>query len=384
MITRDKQGELHALINACAHRGSMLCRYRRGNKGTFTCPFHGWSFSNTGKLLKAKDQKVGGYPESFKQEGSHDLKQLARFESYKGFLFGSLSADVKPLAEYLGETTKIIDNIVDQAPEGLEVLRGSSSYTYQGNWKLQAENGVDGYHVSVVHWNYASTMGRRAEGGTKSVDADGWSKSQGGFYAYENGHMLLWTRVLNPDVRPVYAQWDEFKEKFGEARADHIVNQTRNLLLYPNVYLMDQFSTQIRVLRPLAVDKTEVTIYCFAPKGESKENRALRIRQYEDFFNVSGMGTPDDLEEFRACQFGYAGLDAEWNDLSRGAVHWIKGADDNAKAIDMKPLLSGRRPDDEGLYVIHHQHWVKEMLRAIDKERSSTMATSAAREEGVA
>jgi phenylpropionate dioxygenase-like ring-hydroxylating dioxygenase large terminal subunit len=34
-----------------------------------------------------------------------------------------------------------------------------------------------------------------------------------------------------------------------------------------------------------------------APKGESDQARALRIRQYEDFFNVSGMGTPDDLEE---------------------------------------------------------------------------------------
>ena len=385
VITRDKQGELRALINACAHRGAMLCRRKLGNKSTFTCPFHGWTFSNTGRLLKAKDEKCGGYPEGFKQQGSHDLKTVARFESYRGFLFGSLNPDVKPLTEYLGETTKIIDNIVDQAPNGLEVLRGSSNYTYQGNWKLQAENGADGYHVSTVHWNYASTMERRNydAGGTKAVDADGWSKSRGGFYSYENGHMLLWTRLLNPEVRPVYAQRDELKEKLGEARAESIVDQTRNLCLYPNVYLMDQFSTQIRVLRPIAVDKTEVTIYCFAPKGESAETRALRIRQYEDFFNVSGMGTPDDLEEFRACQTGYAGLDAEWNDLSRGATHWLQGADDNASAIDMKPLLSGQRPDDEGLYVIHHQHWVEEMLRAIDKERGSTRIAISVAEEAV-
>ena len=39
--------------------------------------------------------------------------------------------------------------IVDQSPEGLEVLRGSSTYTYDGNWKVQAENGADGYHVSA-------------------------------------------------------------------------------------------------------------------------------------------------------------------------------------------------------------------------------------------
>ncbi|STW39463.1 3-phenylpropionate dioxygenase subunit alpha [Klebsiella pneumoniae] len=68
---------------------------------------------------------------------------------------------MQPLEAYLGETCKIIDLIVDQAPEGLEVLKGSSSYVYEGNWKLGAENGADGYHVSVVHWNYASTMSRR-------------------------------------------------------------------------------------------------------------------------------------------------------------------------------------------------------------------------------
>ena len=70
---------------------------------------------------------------------------------------------------------------------------------------------------------------------------------------------------------------------------------------------MDQFSSQIRTYRPIAVDKTEVTIYCIAPKGEGPEARARRIRQYEDFFNASGMATPDDLEEFRACQMSYMG-----------------------------------------------------------------------------
>ena len=69
---------------------------------------------------------------------------------------------------------------------------------------------------------------------------------------------------------------------------------------------------------------------------------------------------------------------AEWNDLSRGAQQWIEGADETAQAIDMKPLLSGASPEDEGLYVLHHKHWVSEMLRAIDKERSQFIATATA------
>ena len=120
---------------------------------------------------------------------------------------------------------------------------------------------------------------------------------------------------------------------------------------------MDQFGSQIRHLRPISVDKTEVTIYCIAPKGESAEARTQRIRQYEDFFNASGMATPDDLEEFRACQMSYLGRAARWNDMSRAAQHWINGPDEGADAIGMKPLMSGAKTEDEGLFVVQHKYW---------------------------
>ncbi len=376
VITRDKAGALNAVINACAHKGAMLCRRKQGNKGSFTCPFHGWTFSNTGKLLKVKDAKTTQYPDQFNTDGSHDLTRVARFESYRGFLFGSLNPDVVPLEDFLGETTTIIDQIVDQAPEGLEVLRGNSSYIYDGNWKLQMENGCDGYHVSSVHWNYATTMDRRSATGTKAVDANSWSKSVAGVYGFENGHILLWTNTRNPEVRPVYGRREEIAGRLGAVKADFIVNQTRNLGIYPNVFLMDQFSTQIRVVRPLDVDKTEVTIFCFAPKGESAENRATRIRQYEDFFNVSGMGTSDDLEEFRACQTAYAA--PLWNDMSRGAPLWIKGPDDNARRMGLNPLLSGERSEDEGLFVCQHEHWAQVMRQALEAEKAGATKGEAA------
>ena len=62
VITRDKGGELHLLINACAHRGAMICRRKTDNRMTLTCPFHGWTFRNDGSLLKVKDPDGAGYP----------------------------------------------------------------------------------------------------------------------------------------------------------------------------------------------------------------------------------------------------------------------------------------------------------------------------------
>ncbi|WP_292009076.1 Rieske 2Fe-2S domain-containing protein [Chryseobacterium sp.] len=370
VITKNKEGQLNAIINSCTHKGAQLCRYKRGNKSSFTCPFHGWTFNNSGKLLKVKDGKAGGYPEQFNCEGSHDLVKVARFENYRGFLFGSLNADVKPLEDYLGDTKIIIDHIVDQAPEGLEVLNGASSYVYNGNWKLQMENGADGYHVSSVHWNYVATMGRRnyEKEATKAVDANGWSKSVAGVYGFENGHILLWTNKLNPEVSPIYQHKDRLIQEFGETKAEFMVNMTRNLAIYPNLYIMDQFSTQLRIVRPISVNETEVTIYCFAPVGEPKEDRTIRIRQYEDFFNVTGMGTPDDAEEFRSCQIAYESTALKHNDMSRGAAHWIYGQDEQAKTMGIHPLLSGIKSEDEGLFVTQHEYWQHAMKEAVDKE----------------
>lgn len=379
IISRDRTGTLNAVINACSHRGAMLCRHKRGNKSTYTCPFHGWTFNNTGKLLKAKDPEGAGYPNSFNKGGSHDLTKVARFENYRGFLFGSLNPDVSSLSDFLGESKKIIDLIVDQSPEGLEVLRGSSSYIYDGNWKLQTENGADGYHVSAVHWNYAATTNARkaaAEAAAgkdeiRAMDAGGWAKQGGGFYSFENGHLLLWTNWSNPEDRPNYSRREELTKDFGQARADWMIQRSRNLCLYPNVYLMDQFSSQIRTYRPISVDKTEVTIYCIAPKGEAADMRTRRIRQYEDFFNASGMATPDDLEEFRSCQLGYMANNAQWNDLSRGAAHWIDGPDEGANAIGLKPLLSGAKTEDEGLFVLQHKYWKDALVSAIRKQQAA-------------
>lgn len=64
VITRDKDGGLNCLINACAHRGAMPCRRKTDNRLTLTCPFHGWTFRNSGELLKVKDPDDAGYPSS--------------------------------------------------------------------------------------------------------------------------------------------------------------------------------------------------------------------------------------------------------------------------------------------------------------------------------
>ena len=90
-IARNRDGELNAFINACSHRGAMLCRFKRGSRVIFTCPFHGWTFTNSGKLLKVKNPEGAGYPEPFNKEGSHDLTKVGQKELLDQFLNANAS-----------------------------------------------------------------------------------------------------------------------------------------------------------------------------------------------------------------------------------------------------------------------------------------------------
>ena len=49
-MTRDKDGQVHLLLNRCPHRGNQVCLEDRGNTTSFVCSYHGWNFRNNGDL----------------------------------------------------------------------------------------------------------------------------------------------------------------------------------------------------------------------------------------------------------------------------------------------------------------------------------------------
>jgi benzoate/toluate 1,2-dioxygenase alpha subunit len=374
VVNRDKSGQFNAFVNICSHRGATLCRTSKGSASNFVCSFHGWAFDAQGNLLAAMNEKGAGYPEGF-DKSKRGLTKV-RLENYRGFLFATLNQQAEPLQDYLAESKTFIDIVVDQSPQGIEVLKGRSVYTFNGNWKLQAENGVDAYHVDSVHANYVQMIQNRAKinaaGKPLKVLAVGdYNLNATGYYDLGNGHTLIWTQMTNPQDRPVYAQREELAERMGQVKADWAVNRARNLLLYPNVFLMDQMGTQIRMFRPLSVDKTEVTIYCFAPVGEAPVERAKRIRQYEDFFNASGMATSDDLTEFNESQKGCSNYSVmRWSDMSRGASHEIAGPDELAAGLGIAPTTSGAKAADEGIFIAQHQRWAELMKTPTTGDKS--------------
>lgn len=367
LVTRNGQGKINAFLNTCSHRGAKLTTDKRGNKKAFMCPFHGWTFDSDGSC-KVDSIEKGSYPEVF-HNASHDLNALAHVAEYRGFIFGSLNPDVDPLVEHLGEASKIIDMMADQSEEGLEVLKGEIRYTCKANWKTQLEN-IDGYHFFPTHLSYIGLTLNRSKSdndAVKAIDVSEMEKLPGGAYEFINGHYMNWGFMPNGDDRPLAFRRQWVADTYGKARERWMVDYVRNLVVYPNLLLMDQSSTTIRMIHPISVDKTLVEVYCIAPKGEPTAARERRVRQFEDFLGPAGMATPDDLGVFEATQKSMLGtLIPKLQGYSRGQQAIQQGANENADTIGLKPEASSGI-DHEAMIHGAYRQWKKLMRKGLQE-----------------
>ena len=53
--------------------------------------------------------------------------------------------------------------------------------------------------------------------------------------------------------------------------------------------------------------------------------------------------------------------------------HWIDGPDEAARSIGLKPLMSGMRTEDEGLFVVQHKYWQEALQRALSAEAAQSL-----------
>ena len=343
LVTRDAKGVLGAFLNICPHKGTQLAHTEHGVAKYHVCAYHGWGFDSSGKNVDIKDLEKGLYPKSF-DAYSHDLIPIAKVASYCGLVFGSLSDEVPPLEEYLGDIRPFIDMAMKQSPKGMEVIPGRVRYTYRANWKMQMDNAMDAYHLTTVHASYMDVMSKRSRGEGLADDRSyDWKKrltQLGGMFDFPHGHSLIWNNQAEVQKRPVYATIDEVRARLGPLQADWML-KSKIAMIFPNFQIADATTLNLRTFRPISVGLTEMRVHCIAPIGEEIGARRHRLRQFEDFFSASGFATPDDIACFESVQRGYAAEPYDYlQGYFRGFDSVEKGANDMATELGIRPLHS--------------------------------------------
>jgi phenylpropionate dioxygenase-like ring-hydroxylating dioxygenase large terminal subunit len=329
VVVRKEKEEIAVLVNRCAHRGSMVCAEGRGNAERFVCPYHGWSYDRGGVLRAVPFES--GYDKTRLPKG---LKAVPRVAVYRGFIFASLADSGPGVEEFLGPAKASFDDFVDRAPGGeLEVAGGVFKHAYNGNWKLMIENHLDGAHPAWVHASSVAVARAAPEPGkpgeehyydiaVRQMRQNGAPDSVWeaiGMWTTPHGHGYMGDyhsddRLVAGLGNPVF---DEYRKKLikrvGEKEADRILRVTLwNTIVYPNCSFMGQFR-QLRIIHPLAVDRSVVYTYSF----RMKDAPAQMFRDTVAFANVvNGTGSwvlTDDLEVYERLQRG----------LSSGAVDWV-------------------------------------------------------------
>ena len=343
VVMRDAKGNIGAFLNSCRHKGATVCRFEKGNAKFHVCLYHGWAYDASGKNVSIKQRESADYPAAFDAE-NHDLIPIAKLASYKGLIFGSLSADVPPLEEHLGDLKFFIDLHMEQGAQGMEIIPGRVAYTYRGNWKMQLENGQDPYHVDTAHGSFMAIAERRRKGqGNTAAQEQDWQKRnnvQIGAYEFPHGHTSVWHDVAEPERRAVYASLDEIKSRVGPLKAEWMVRM-RNAVFFPNLQIADQIVPILRTFRPISVGVTELRSNVIGPIGEAPEKRAARLRQFEDFVNPGGYATPDDITVFADCQVGFGATGVDFlQGYSRGIGAAQPGANEEAIEAGLHPISS--------------------------------------------
>ncbi|HUY18162.1 MAG TPA: aromatic ring-hydroxylating dioxygenase subunit alpha [Candidatus Binataceae bacterium] len=326
VLSRDREGAIHVLFNRCGHRGARVLSEECGNARVFTCMYHGWSFQPNGELAGVPMRR--DFPAETLVDPQFGMVRLPRVESYRGFVFASLNPHVKPLAEYLGEAIRGIDELVDRAPEGdVELWAGCHRYEYRGNWKLQFENMADMYHPAAAH---ASTVGpdgrqfKRRSGGTGG-DAPFFAANgeavvaQTGVRGFQGGHSSEASLFREEQAGGV---WDEYRAllvaKHGEERTREILrNRRHSMTIFPSVDILIA-QTSVRVIRPVAVDRTEVQVYPVRLKGAPAQISIDVIRFVNITHAAASFIQSDDLEAFERSSQGLATSGTDWVLVARG------------------------------------------------------------------
>jgi nitrite reductase/ring-hydroxylating ferredoxin subunit len=366
LMLRQADGGIKVLLNRCAHKGAMLTAESHGNAGrTLRCPYHAWSYRLDGSLLGIPLREGYASP-CF--EGANAAKGISPYGEvaiHRGFVFarGGESDSGIAFADWAGELRATLDLLADRSPQGeLRIAGGVLRTVVRCNWKIYLENVNDAVHPVSAHQS-ANDAARKVwealpEGSAPTLAVQQLLPFGSGHEFFQrmggrvlpHGHSILGTQY---SIHTSYASLPGYPEQLraahGEQRAQQVLSFTpQNVVFYPALALKGAPQV-LRVIRPLAVDRTLIEALAFEPLGAPPQLLESALTYNRSVFSPTSIVAADDLHLFECVQRGLAAQANPWVSLHREAR--AQGA---APPRDVSGI-------DEALLRNQYQAWLEAM-----------------------
>ncbi len=142
LISRGEDGEVRAFINMCRHRGSQIMPEGTGNTKRFTCPYHAWSYSQSGELIGVyAEQDFGDVDKSCNSLVGLPVAERA------GLIWVTINPNASlDIDAFLSGYDELLGHF------GFETWHFFESRTLKGpNWKIAYDGYLDLYHLPILH-----------------------------------------------------------------------------------------------------------------------------------------------------------------------------------------------------------------------------------------
>jgi len=340
VVTRDKEGKVHAMVNRCAHKGALVCLKEKGNAAVLTCVYHSWSYKLNGDLqgiaFRNGIKGRGGMPKDF-DITKHRLQPL-KVEVFCGLVFGTFDFDMPSVESYLGPLMAgYVRRNLDRPLRPL----GLQSQIIHNNWKLYAENLRDSYHATLLHTFYTTFKVNRLDmdGGILMSD-DKWHHISFAKRAtfdedeeYKNAKVHSAQYESKLDGPHLLDSWDENPDGIT-----HIIQA-----IFPNLGIHFTLnSICVRFFVPRGLTETELFWFYLGTEDDTAEQEAMRVMQ-GNLTGAAGLVSLEDgcINEF--VQRGTRGSEDQISFIEMGGRDVEASEQSRATEVAIRGFWTGYR-----------------------------------------